>query len=243
MAAEGTYPPLFTLKPVDAEIWIVDGPEIDFYWMDFPTRMTVVRLSSGDLWLHSPIAFNGDLLAELQALGPIRHLVAPNWIHYAYIQDWADALPAAETWVAPGVRERARDRNVRLRADHLLSNDAPPAWSGDLDQMIVPGSHIHREAVFFHKNSRSLILTDLIENFEPSKLPWHMRLFTKVAGNQDPDGAMPRDMRMVFDKPKLRRAIRRMIAWEPQRILLAHGRWYRENAVAELKRAFRFLDP
>ena len=243
MAAGGTYPPLFTLKPVDDDLWIVDGPEIDFYRMDFPTRMTVVRLSSGDLWLHSPIAFSADLLQDLQALGPIRHLIAPNWIHYAHLQDWADAIPAAETWVAPGVTERAKDRGVKLRADHLLAKDAPPAWADDLAQMIVPGSHIHREAVFFHNKTRSLILTDLIENFEPAKLPWHMRIFTKVAGNQHPDGSMPRDMRMVFDKPNLRRAVCRMIDWRPQRILLAHGRWYRTNAVAELKRAFRFLDP
>lgn len=36
--------------------------------------------------------------------------------------------------------------------------------------MIVRGSSVHREAVFFHRASRTLILTDLIENFEPAKL-------------------------------------------------------------------------
>jgi hypothetical protein len=242
MTAEGTYPPLFTLKPVARDVWIADGPEIDFYKMPFPTRMTVVRLSTGDLWLHSPIAFSGDLLQSLQELGAIRHLVAPNWIHYAHLQDWADAMPAAETWMAPGVTERAADRGVRLRADHLLGNAAPPAWADDMEQMIVAGSRLHREAVFFHRASRTLILTDLIENFEAGKLPWHLRLVTRVAGNQHPDGSMPRDLRVTYDKAALAAAVRRMIGWAPERILIAHGRWYRGRAVAELRRAFRFLD-
>lgn len=242
MAAGGTYPPLFTPKAVAREVWIVDGPGIDLYRMPFPTRMTVIRLASGDLWLHSPIAFSGDLLADLQELGRIRHLVAPNWLHYAYLQDWADALPGAETWLAPGVAERAADRGVPLRQDHLLSQDAPEAWAGEIDQMIVAGSRIHREAVFFHRASRTLILTDLIENFEAAKLPLHLRLVTWVAGNQHPDGSMPRDMRMTFDKAALAASVRRMIGWNPERILIAHGRWYRGRAVEELRRAFRFLD-
>jgi hypothetical protein len=36
-------------------------------------------------------------------------------------------------------------------------------------------------------------------------------------------------------------AVRQMIAWEPERIIIAHGRCYEGNAVAELRRAFRWL--
>lgn len=242
MMAEGTYPPLFTLKAVARDVWIADGPIIDLYRMPFPTRMTVIRLASGDLWLHSPIAFSADLLTALQEIGQVRHLIAPNWLHYAYLQDWADALPAAETWVAPGVSARAADRGVRLRADHLLTDDAPDVWADEIDQMIVPGSRLHREAVFFHRASRTLILTDLIENFEAARLPWHLRIVTRVAGNQHPDGSMPRDLRLTYDKEALAGAVRRMIDWNPARIVIAHGRWYRGRAVEELRRAFRFLD-
>ena len=53
-----TYDPLGVLKPVAENIWIVDGPEIRFRYallrIPFPTRMTVVRLPDGGLWLHSP---------------------------------------------------------------------------------------------------------------------------------------------------------------------------------------------
>ena len=48
------YTPINTLKPVAENIWIVDGPEITFGKMPFPTRMTVIRLQNGDLFIHSP---------------------------------------------------------------------------------------------------------------------------------------------------------------------------------------------
>jgi hypothetical protein len=242
MASGGAYPPLLTLKPVARDVWIADGPVQVFNRMPYPTRMTAIRLSEGDVWLHSPVAFSADLMVALQGIGPIRHLVAPNWLHWTHLQDWADALPGAATWVAPGVVERAGHQGVRLRADHALTGAPPPDWAADIDQMIAAGSRIHREAVFFHRASRTLILTDLIENFEAERLPWHLRLLTRMAGNQHPDGSMPRELRLVFDRDALAGSVRRMIAWAPERIILAHGRWYAKGGVAELRRAFRFLD-
>jgi hypothetical protein len=99
------------------------------------------------------------------------------------------------------------------------------------------------EVVFFHRASRTLILTDLIENFEPRKLGFVMRWLTWLGGVQDPDGAMPRDMRLTYAKRKddLRTAVETMVAWNPERVILAHGRWYQTNGTQELRRAFRWL--
>jgi hypothetical protein len=56
--SEATYPPLNTLKRVADDLWIVDGPVILFgprlLRMNFPTRMTIVRLSGNRLLIHSP---------------------------------------------------------------------------------------------------------------------------------------------------------------------------------------------
>ena len=100
------------------------------------------------------------------------------------------------------------------------------------------------EVEFFHHASRTLILTDLIENFEPNKLDsFAMRLLTYIGGAQDPSGSMPRDMRMTFArrKPYLRSTIEKMISWNPDRIILAHGRWYQKDGTLELERAFDWL--
>lgn len=238
------YEPLNVLKPVGPDIWIVDGPAIRFYGLPFSTRMTVVRLSNGDLWLHSPTAFDEVLAENLRALGRVRHLIAPNWIHYAYVADWQRAFPAAKAWAAPGVAERAASRGMEMRIDADLSVDnAEKPWRGEIEQMVVQGSKVHREAVFFHNASKTLILTDLIENFESQNVPWWMAMLGRLGGIMAPNGQMPRDMRMTFrgGHETLRQAVERMIGWDPERIILAHGKWFDRNCEAELRRAFAFV--
>ena len=91
------YPPFNTLKPVAENLWIADGGLIRMAMgivsIPFSTRMTVVRLADGSLWLHSPIAPDDGLCAELEALGKIRHLVSPNYLHYAHIATWQARYP------------------------------------------------------------------------------------------------------------------------------------------------------
>jgi hypothetical protein len=97
---------------------------------------------------------------------------------------------------------------------------------------------------FFHRPSRTLVLTDLIENFETERV-WHWfdRLLLRLGGAADPDGKASIDMRIGFlrQRKAVRVAVRRMIAWEPERIIIAHGRWYERDATVELRRAFRWV--
>jgi hypothetical protein len=82
------YEPINVYKPVADGIGIVDGalvymsyPGLSFLKIPFPTRMTVVTLSSGALWLHSPTGYDETLAAQLQDMGKIAHIVSPNVIH------------------------------------------------------------------------------------------------------------------------------------------------------------------
>lgn len=241
--SDAPYAPLNTLKPLAEDLWIADGPVIRFYGLPFTTRMTVIRLPGGGVWVHSPIAPDPGLMAEVDALGPVSWLVAPNWIHYAHVGAWEARYPEARCWAAPGVAARAASRHVAIRIDAELDDTAPPEWAGVIDQLVVAGSPVHREAVFFHRPSKTLILTDLIENFERRALPaWFVPL-AFMAGVLDPDGKAPVDMRQTFRKGRAaaRASVERMMEWGPERVILAHGRWYPRDGVAELKRAFRWL--
>ncbi|MCA2014070.1 DUF4336 domain-containing protein [Cereibacter sphaeroides] len=243
MSTSPAYAPLNTLKSVAPDVWIVDGPAIRFYGLPFTTRMTVIRLPGGGLWVHSPIAVDEGLMADIDALGPVQCLIAPNWIHYAYVGAWQARYPEARCWAAPGVRERAASRDVAIRIDAVLGDEAPVEWAGVIDQLVVAGSSSHHEAVFFHRATRTLVLTDLIENFERRAVPvWQVPLLF-LAGNLDPDGKAPRDMQATFRKGReaARASVERMIGWGPERVILAHGRWYPEKGVEELKRAFRWI--
>jgi hypothetical protein len=239
------YAPLDTLKPFGRELWIVDGPEIAMCFpfgvrFPFPTRMTVARLPSGAIWIHSPVAWNDALGEAVAALGPVRHLVAPNTLHFSYIAEWLRRFPGARTYGVPGIDERAR-RPVGL--DEVLGDAPPAAWEGAFDQLLVAGS-VLTEADFLHHASRTLILTDLIENFEPRRIRnFLVRWIVQFGGAADPDGKAPIDMQWSFRgrRARLRAAVDRMIGWRPERIVLAHGRCYERDAVEELRRACRWV--
>lgn len=237
------YEPLNTLKPVGDNIWIVDAPHIKLYGLPFSTRMTVIRLANGDLFLHSPTALTDGLKAEIEALGRVRHLVSPNWIHYAYITEWQAAFPDTIAWASPNVKARAEKQKFDIQFDRELGEVSDQDWAEEIDQLIAHGSTAHVEVVFFHISSKTLILTDLIENFERTKVSRWMRPLLWIAGNLDPDGKAPVDMRMTFmrGKAELRAAVEKMVSWGPEKIILAHGRWYERDGVAELRRAFRWV--
>ncbi|HVW65110.1 MAG TPA: DUF4336 domain-containing protein [Nitrosospira sp.] len=239
----GVYPPLNVLKPVAQNLWIVDGPVIRFGlpWpkIPFPTRMTIIRLACGELLIHSPTCLTPSLKTAVEKLGIPRWIVGPNRIHYWWIPDWKSAYPAATVYLAPLIKEQAANR---IDFDFTgLDHDCGYPWDGEIATLPVKGKFM-TEIEFFHYPSRTLLLTDLIENFEPEKLDsFLMRGLTWLGGVQDPDGKMPRDMRRTFSRKELRKAIQKMIQWDPVRIVLAHGRWYEENGVPELRRAFRWL--
>ncbi|MEW9571670.1 DUF4336 domain-containing protein [Rhodanobacter sp. Si-c] len=246
-AASPLYEPLNTLKPVASGLWIVDGPIVRMAALGgsapFPTRMTVARLADGGLWCHSPIAPDAALFAAIDTLGPVLHLVSPNKLHYTHIAAWKRRYPGAVAWASPGVRERAASQRIEVAFDADLGDVPEPAWAAELDQLRFRGSRVIEEVVFLHRASSTLILADLIENFEAAKLGPAMRWIARLGGVLDPDGKTPLDMRFTFrDRAVARVCLQRVMAWQPRRVILAHGRCYPEHAEAELRRAFRWLE-
>ena len=194
---EATYPPLDVLKPVADGVWIVDSGPLRALGIPLPVRMTVIRLHDGGIWLHSPTRYDARLHRDIAALGPIRHMVAPNVAHWTFLKDWQAHCPEALVWAAPNLRQRGQVRRSGLRLDRVLDDAAPPEWAADLRQAVVPGGLSFREVAFFHGESRTLILTDLVLNLEPAKMPVLLRPFLRLARMTPPHGQPPPYLRLV----------------------------------------------
>ena len=241
-----TYPPLNKLKPVTDDVWIVDGPLIEFgpplLRMPFPTRMSIIRIGR-ELFVHSPTPLTDGLKAEIAAIGEPAWIIGPNRIHYWWISEWCDAYTDAVAYLAPRIMDQAGGRLDRVsHRCRPLDHRAGYPWDGIIETLPVHGSYMS-EIVFFHRTSRTLVLTDMIENFEPQKLGIFSCMLTWLGGAQHPDGKMPRDLRLTYRArmAELRAALDTMIGWDPARIILAHGRWYERDGANELRRAFRWL--
>ena len=240
---EAGYPPFDVLKPVDSDIWIVDGRPLRTLGLAIPVRMTVVRLASGAIWLHSPTAHSPELQRQIEALGPIRALVAPNIGHWMFLKDWQRACGKARTFAVPMLRRRPTVKRSGVVVDEVLGDTAPREWAEDIGQCLVRGGLGISEAAFFHRPSRTLILADLVQNFEPEKTAGAAWAALTVAGSMAPDGKAPIHLRFVMrlKRDRARQAASRMIEWAPERVIFAHGRWFDRNGSAELRRSLRWL--
>jgi len=188
------------LRAIGDNIWIAEGPVVDFYSFPYPTRMVVARLATGALWVWSPIALTTDLRAAVEALGQPAYLASPNKIHHLFLGEWATAYPNATLWGLPSVIRKRPD----LTFAGALDDVAPPAWRDEIDQVVFRGSPFMDEIVFFHRASRTAIFADLIENFgenflraTPGWRGWRGYLARKVWKIAAPDGMAPLEWRLI----------------------------------------------
>ncbi|MFV8749863.1 DUF4336 domain-containing protein [Nannocystaceae bacterium ST9] len=145
------------LRALDRDLWCLDADLRVQAGFHLPIRMTVVRLAEGGLWLHSPIAIDDAVAAELEALGPIRHIVAPSLMHHLF------ARPACERWPSATLHAPASLASKRsdLAIERPLAEDS--RWP-ELAIVAIEGAPKLDEFVFVHRPSGSLIVTDLVFN-------------------------------------------------------------------------------
>ena len=137
------------------------------------------------------------------------------------------------------MRQRALARHADISFTRDLDASAPDEWGLEIDQMLFPGGYF-KEFIFFHKASRTLILTDMIINIELDKISEPWRTAAKLFGMYHPYGQIFFGMRLplLFQRRKAKAAIAKIHSWHPQRILLSHGRCIDSNADEVIRRIF-----
>ncbi len=196
-------------------------------------RMTVLRLAGGDLILHSPTPPTPELRAELARLGPVRWLVAPSRMHDLWWPEIAAAFPEATCLGVPGLRESRPDVEFRP----LLSPDAPPEWSDEVEVLLLQGAPRASEAVFIHKASRTLIVADLLFHLGPGQ-SFLGRLLLRLNGCLDKP-APSRLFRSLIDDPtRFTASLEALLTRDWDRIVVGHGATVPSAGKAVLQRAF-----
>lgn len=208
------------LEAFGDSLFLAEGPTVSFYGFPYPTRMAVVRLPDGGVWIWSPIALSDALAEAVEAIGPVRHIVSPNKIHHLFMQAWQAHWPEARLYAPPGLTRRKPE----LRFDAELLDEPDPAWAGEIDQVIFRGSLAMEEVVFFHRKSRAAIVGDLIQRFDPDKVRGWKGLLMRADGLVGEHGSTPREWRASFLRRGPARAARqRLLDWHPERLVIAHG--------------------
>ena len=226
------------LQEFGPSLYVADGPTVSFLGFAYPTRMAVARLGDGSVWVWSPIALSPEIEHAVDAVGPVRQIVSPNKIHHLFLREWAERWPDARLHAPPGLARRKPE----LRFDGELGDEADSAWSADIDQVIFRGSIAMEEVAFFHRPSRTVLIGDLVQRHNAAQMKGLKGLLMRLDGLVGEDGSTPREWRATFLRRRPTRAARtKALAWQPQRLVVAHGACAQEHAAQILTRALAWI--
>lgn len=226
------------LEEFGPSLYVADGPTVPFLGLPYPTRMAVARLMDGSAWVWSPVALTPELERAVEAVGPVRHIVSPNKIHHLFLKEWAERWPDARLHGPPGLAERKPEIHFDAELD-----DAPDReWAAEIDQTIFRGSIAMEEVAFFHRPSRTAILCDLVQRHDPAQMKGVKGMLMRLNALVGEAGSTPREWRASFLRRGPARAARaRVLAWEPERLVIAHGECAEKDATQILTRALAWM--
>ncbi|HWW04047.1 DUF4336 domain-containing protein [Collimonas sp.] len=201
------------------------------------SRMTVVRLQNSGLWLHSPVPLTPTIHSQLAALGDVRFIVAPSKTHHLFVGEYLDAFPQAKLYGAPGLLAKRPD----LHGLRELTPEVEPEWREDFEQIFFAGIPLGNETVWFHKSSRTLIVTDLCQ-WWCGDLSFAAKLYAGLSGVRT-GLAVPRTIRLlVKDRQAARASARKILGWPFERVVMAHDSIVEQGAHRAVEKAFAYFD-
>ncbi|MEM9215312.1 MAG: DUF4336 domain-containing protein [Cyanobacteria bacterium P01_F01_bin.150] len=211
------------LIAIDSDLWTATQP-LKFMGLEVGSRMTVVRLSCGELVLISPIELSKSDRAQLNPLGPVAHIIAPNRFHYLSLHSIQQHYPEAKIWGVKGLAEKCP--NVRI--EQWLDN---PGVIGDVLEyqpfqgvcsIMMSGIQDLEETVFFHRPSRTLIVTDIAFNFDASN-SLGTRFAAQILGSYNALRPSRLEKWGSRNKALVKPCVHQVLAWDFDRVIPGHG--------------------
>jgi len=225
-----------SLTALSPDLWVTEGKCTLVGSVKFGTRMTIVRLQGGGLFVHSPISLSDPLQNEINALGEVQVIVAPNCFHHLFVAEFQKAYPKAKLYVAPGLSKKRKD----LQFEGTLSDAPENIWADDLSQAALQGMPVINEIVFFHQKSKTLIVTDLVFNVEDVRSTV-IRLLNKLNGIHKRFGPSRLFRLLIRDRKSFKNSFTKIMEWDFERIILTHGDVVESRGKERMKRAFGWL--
>ncbi|MGG6296098.1 DUF4336 domain-containing protein [Leptolyngbya sp. AN02str] len=231
------------LRDVDRDIWVAEQP-FRYFGLSIGTRMTVIRLDNQELVVISPIQITNELSSQLEELGTVQHIIAPNLYHYLFAADFKAAYPHATFWAVPGLETK----QPNLAIDQIIPQNGNSPWNG-LESVMLDGFRTVgvarfddlNECVLFHAASRTLILTDTAFNFDES-FPLITQLATRIVGSYNTLSPSLLEQVATHDKQAVKAAVERVLRWDFERVIVAHGSIVEQNGKERFKQGYeRFL--
>jgi hypothetical protein len=196
-----------------------------------PLRSMLIT-GKGQQILVSPVGTSD----EASAIGtePLT-LVAPSLLHHLHVPAAVERFRPVALWGPPGLPEKL----PALGPIRVLGVDPWP-HADQLEFVVIEGAPKRNEVVFFHRASRTIYTADLALNIrEPAGFLTSLGL--RLMGVYRRFGAAKLWRSWVTNRAAFTRSIEAVLAWDFDRIVVAHGEVLESNAREQLEISLREL--
>lgn len=217
------------MKKIAENLWLLQYP-LSVLGTQHGRNVTVIRLRSGRTILHSMAPFTQADLAAIQTLGEPGWLVESMLLHDTYAKEGHEAFPALPFLGPPGF-------SGVVKFPVLPLSPAPEEWRDEVTVFPIEGAPMLKEHAMLHAASRTLIVADLIFNFDPAEHGWDRFFHRYIAGFKRYPG-MSRIFRLcIKDKSAFQSSMATILAQDFDRIIVGHGDIIETQGKALLKQA------
>jgi hypothetical protein len=216
------------LRPIAENLWVIEYP-LNLLGGHQNRVVTIIRLSTGELIIHSTGPFNRATVSEIERLGTPAWMTDTMLRHDTFAKDGRAAFPNIPYLAPEGFAAQAH-------VDCRMLLPTPASWSPEVEVLLIEGMPKVKEHVFLHVPSRTLIVADLVFNFRPSS-GWTSFFRKALMGVKDhPDSARLYPMQ-IQDRKAYDLSIRELMTWDFDRIIVGHNEMIETNGKELLKRA------
>lgn len=83
------------LREIDRNIWVAEQP-LKYWGLEVGTRMTVIRLTNGELIVISPIKVDETTIHQINEIGDVTFIIVPNLYHHLFVSEFKAIYPKAK---------------------------------------------------------------------------------------------------------------------------------------------------
>jgi len=219
------------MEELAENIWLLSYP-LKLLGIDFRRHVTVIRLSGGDLVIHSTGPFSANDVAEIREKGRPRWILDAMLDHDTFAEAGSRAFPEAQFLAPEGFEKR-----VDFSCAPLMP--PPPEWGQELRVLPIRGAPRFSEHVFLHQPSRTLIVADLVFNLERPRSRWEQLVVRAGFGRRANPGFSRRFKLAIRDRTAFEESLQEVLSWDFDRVIVGHGELLRKNAKRRVEELFR----
>ena len=230
--------PLTAIAP---NLWTATQP-LRYLGLEVGSRMTVVRLPSGELALISPIELGDEDCDALNQLGPVGHIIAPNLFHYLSTGSTQTRYCKAKVWGVAGLAEKCPDVafDVVFSQPGVIEDTLEYRPFRGVATLGTSGTRPLQETVFYHRSSRTLIITDIAFYFDQDNA-FLTRLAAGILGSYKALRPLRLEQWATRDKDVVEQSVRQVLDWDFDRVITGHGSVVEMGGKAKLRAGYEWF--